>query len=150
MCASLLQILTFAIERCHCENCTPCLDQLFQGKKCQMLISLKEWELAQNALSQILIFVNEWYHFDSYTYCSWPTFFMVKNWKFNISEAVRASVNMWNYFKYLAFWQHFSFLNCKWSLSRFCRFASTCTASAVELLLHYIVNFLWSSRERFT
>ena len=53
----------------------------------------------------------------------------------NISKKVRTSANIWNDFKYLAFYKHFSFLKCKWSLSCSCRFAFVCTAPAVELLL---------------
>ena len=37
--------------------------------------------------------------------------------------------------KYLAIWQHFSFLKCKWSLNSYCRFASICAAPTFELLL---------------
>ena len=54
---------------------------------------------------------------------------------------------MWNdFFKYLAFWQHFSFLKCKWTLRSFCRFAYTCTALGVELLLFNLANCLWKAR----
>ena len=64
-----------------------------------------------------------------YTYWPWPTFSKSKVWNCNISETVRPSKHSWNYFKYPPFYQHFSFLTCKWSLGYSCRFASTWVTS---------------------
>ena len=50
------------------------------------------------------------------------TYFLRSNiWNCNISETTKASASVRSDFEHLAFWQHFSFLKCKWSLPTLAR-----------------------------
>ena len=122
--------MTFAIEWCNWENCTSWSWPTFwrsKLKNAHITETVRAGAKCTEWLLHIWIFAR---------FTLNDRLFQGKIYEILISPKKRCA-NMWTDFKYQAFYQHFSVLKCEWSLSFSCRFAFTCMAPAVELLLYH-------------